>query len=263
MATDLTLDLPDSNPIAVNQIAVDELERLRTFHNKETAAKCFLILRALATDERMKSVWHKLENRKRENYRSSDAYLLPAKFFPEFASRRKIDPQDRIGYQQEMMSGLFFGAYILASLPLVVKKRPAIQKPIALMSCREAARYEAIDIDTSSEDAHLLEAGVQDKQIIELVRDGKRNLMMGFFHVIVCRDEVVLMTSRNTVRDPRARCVGIGVAAFCQEFFGSALYGITSKITSVATGGTVQLPHIRQWVSEIRPVNAAEMEANQ
>jgi len=263
VGTDLTLDLPDSNPIAVNQTAVDELERLRTFQNRETAAKCFLILKALATDQRMKNVWQTLESRRRENYRSTDGYLLPANFFPEFAARRKIDPQDRITYQQEMMSGLFYGAYILASLPLVVKRRPAVQKPIALMSCQEAARYEAIDIDTSSEDALLQEAGVQDKKIIELIRDGKRNLMMGFWHVILCRDEVVLMTSRNTVRDPRARCVGIGVASFCQEFFGSGLYGITSKITSVAVGRTVQLPHIRQWVSEIRPVNAAEMEAGQ
>ena len=67
------------------------------------------------------------------------------KFFPGVCRAPENLTSDRITYQQEMMSGLFYGAYILASLPFAVKRRLAVQKPIALMSCQEAARDEAID----------------------------------------------------------------------------------------------------------------------
>lgn len=86
---------------------------------------------------------------------------------------------------------------------------------------------------------------------MEIVADGVRDRELGRWHVVMCRREVVLMVNRNTVRDARARCVGIGIAALCKDLFGSELHGTSANIAHAATGRMISLSKVRQWCSEL------------
>jgi hypothetical protein len=246
----LTLDLPDWLPISIGKQVVDILQHLRSSASEEKIAECFPVVRRLATDKRMKPVWAQLTKRKRENYRPTNSYLHAAAVSPEVATAIGIDSQDSHQVQTEMMAGLFFLTFRLATSPLVLVRRKGF-RPRFLMRYEDADRFENIKMELPPE----FDIQSTDPMMDARYREGIQLSCLGLWHIILCTREVALIVNRSTIRDARARCVGMGVASVNKEFFGDHLYGIASTITSVALDDNIKLSQVRQWCGEVEPIS--------
>lgn len=258
MQSKLTLDMQDWVPIGVQEEAVRILVRLRSTVPSDEVSRSFAVLRGLATAECMKRVWSTLKRHKHQDRKVTEEYEHSPIYSSELASRLGIDPHDRTRIQEAAMCALFVGAFELATLPLLIRKRGNIAPRDLLYFAGDIDRYADIEVDLE----HLAKiSGVEPpipstlnklfgETAMKIIADSVRDSNLGRWHVVLCRREVVLMVHRK-VDDARARCVGIGVAAVCKDLFGTELYGTSANIAKAATGKEINLAKVRQWCSEV------------
>ncbi|MBP0111058.1 hypothetical protein [Bradyrhizobium vignae] len=251
MSQDLRLELDDWVPIRVGQEIVDVLEWQRSSATDDEVRAGFPTLRRLATDERMRTVWRELAKRDRDNHHPTNQYRYAAMIRPEVAAEIGIAAHDKDEIQSRAMAALFFSVYCTATFPLIVVRRCG-WRPRLLMRLDEAKTFAEIRMELDPQ----FDIPIADPSQSARFRAAIQHSHLGLWHVILCRQEVALIVNR-TIRNARARCVGISAAAAFEDLFGSRMYGLAATVASVALGIDVKLSQVRQWCSEVEPLGTA------
>jgi hypothetical protein len=171
-------------------------------------------LKRLVIDGRMRPVWVELLKQTR---------TLPRAF--RYPAIPRWELNDVTARQERALASLFFFAVNLAmNAPRVITRSQV-----------ETRRRKALDERMAALDQGDVVAAMDHKTKADK-------------WAAVGKSTTRLVVERDT-GDAQARCFAISFADQCRQLFGSSLYGVTARVTSVALGRKFSQRTIRGWVS--------------
>ena len=205
----------------------------------------------LIRDQRMRRVWYELSRRRRED----GTFMHPATpsryragIFMEPVAAPSIEAADADARQGEAMVQLFETA---------LKCRFAREVPGIAMTHRQAEQKRD---DFLAKSMALMDDATAGGFFEIVLFDGERNIMTEERSVrlraaAAVYEEIAFETFAADMRtalerdsgDAEARWLARAIASKCQSLFGSAMYGVTATITSVALGREISQRTVRQW----------------